>query len=310
MKYGSQFSILKLNSVILILHLSFCDLLYCVVGFPHLIQAYWTRTNIYDPTVCYFLGMFRNLVAYADFNNIAVIACCVARQSLCRKCAGNSLKHDEHDPIFGGKKIYLACLGIWLTSFAALLPDIIGTTGQFGWTSSAYGCDNINTTNKCSNLGPFFNHIINLCAVVVFYSAYIINMMKIRNNVRKIHILGSEVESYDELVKSISMTLLLLTIAYLAFLLPITIFETCSPAGALFLSTDVRACIASWYWWLYGVNFIIYLTTNKRIKAAYRKFLKDVWKTFLGKNPESKENEDVSTIFWLELRNMNTERSL
>ena len=38
--YGSQFSILKLNSVVLILHLSFCDLLYSLVGFPHLIQVW------------------------------------------------------------------------------------------------------------------------------------------------------------------------------------------------------------------------------------------------------------------------------
>ena len=45
-----------------------------------------------------------------------------------RKCTGNSLKHDEHDPIFGGKKIYLACIGIWLTAFVALLPDIIGVS--------------------------------------------------------------------------------------------------------------------------------------------------------------------------------------
>ena len=43
-KYGSEFSILKLNSVVLILHLSFCDLLYNLIGFPHLIQV---NHNIY-----------------------------------------------------------------------------------------------------------------------------------------------------------------------------------------------------------------------------------------------------------------------
>ena len=62
--YGSEFSILKLNSIILILHLSLCDLLYALVGFPHLIHAYLYKTNIYSPGVCYFLGMLRNLIAY------------------------------------------------------------------------------------------------------------------------------------------------------------------------------------------------------------------------------------------------------
>ena len=38
-KYGLEFSILKLNIVVLILHLCFCDLLYNIIGFPHLIQV-------------------------------------------------------------------------------------------------------------------------------------------------------------------------------------------------------------------------------------------------------------------------------
>ena len=38
-KYGSELSILKLNSVVLILHLSFWDLLYNLIGFPHLIKV-------------------------------------------------------------------------------------------------------------------------------------------------------------------------------------------------------------------------------------------------------------------------------
>ena len=44
------------------------------------------------------------------------------------KCNGNGLRHYDHDPFFGGKKIYLACVGIWLTAFVALLPDITGVT--------------------------------------------------------------------------------------------------------------------------------------------------------------------------------------
>jgi len=39
---------------------------------------------------------------------------------------GRSLSHDEHDPVFGGKKVYIACLATWLSAFLALLPDIIG----------------------------------------------------------------------------------------------------------------------------------------------------------------------------------------
>ena len=75
---------LQLNSITLILHLSVCDLLYALLGFPHFIHAHIYKTNIYSVGVCYFLGMFRNLVAYTDFNNVALISCFLARQFLCR----------------------------------------------------------------------------------------------------------------------------------------------------------------------------------------------------------------------------------
>ena len=83
-KYGPEFSILQLNSITLILHLSLCDLLYGLIGFPHLIHSSLYKTNIYSPEMCYLLGVLRNLVAYTDFNNIALIACCLSRQYLCK----------------------------------------------------------------------------------------------------------------------------------------------------------------------------------------------------------------------------------
>lgn len=65
------------------------------------------------------------LVAYVDFNTIAMIACSVARHNLCRECCG-SLSHDTHDKIFGGRRVYLVCLAIWMVSLAIILPDITG----------------------------------------------------------------------------------------------------------------------------------------------------------------------------------------
>ena len=72
--------------------------------------------------------MFFFEVAYVDFNTIAMIACCVAKHNLCSTCGGASLSHDKHDKIFGGKKVYLVCLLIWVVSFLTLLPDIMGVS--------------------------------------------------------------------------------------------------------------------------------------------------------------------------------------
>ena len=43
-----------------------------------------------------------------------------------RKCNGTITDHDSHDILFGGRKVYLACLGLWVVSLMVLLPDIMG----------------------------------------------------------------------------------------------------------------------------------------------------------------------------------------
>ena len=42
-----------------------------------------------------------------------------------RQCAGNGLRHDDHDPIFGGKRVYIVCVAIWVVALLARLPDIL-----------------------------------------------------------------------------------------------------------------------------------------------------------------------------------------
>ena len=112
-------------------------------------------------------------------------------------------------------------------------------TGFFGWTGNAYACDNITNYEKCENIGPFTNHIINFCTVIIFYSYVIIKiiLMRARQPFK---------DKNDEAFKSISLTMLLLTGVYLAFLFPIAILETCSPGSDLLNTTLERAIIANW----------------------------------------------------------------
>lgn len=214
------------------------------------------------------------------------------------------MHHDDHDSIFGGKRVYLVCLAIWLIAVGCRLPDIIGSTGQFGWTGNAFVCDIKHANAECNNVGPFINHIINITVVIVFYSAVIINMVKMRHKVY----VPDEAE-YTELIKSISLTLLLLTITYLAFLLPLMIFERCTVVGPQ--SIDIQSGVASWYWWLYGVNFLTYLTTNRRIRAAYRKFFEDVRVAVCGPRSQTPgvRSPDTSSVSRQEMRDMSSEDS-
>merc|ERR1711860_345038 len=61
-------------------------------------------------------------------------------------------------------------------------------------------------------------------------------------------------------------------------------------------SRNVRAGIASWYWWIYGVNFIIYLLTSPRIRQAYCRFLSDM--ICRGGRVEKFRSKVKSETFW------------
>ena len=153
--------------------------------------------------------------------------------------------------------MYVACLGLWIAALMALLPDMMGvyrdsisigwminffqTTGDFIWTDSgtssgsAFSCDNDQLRSKCSNVGPSFLHVINLCAVVAFYALIILKLVTSH---------CTNPGTGDNL-KSISKPLILLIGAYFAFLLPLAFFESCF-SSYTYESKYVRAGIASW----------------------------------------------------------------
>ena len=50
------------------------------------------------------------------------------------------------------------------------------------------------------------------------------------------------------------------------------------------------------YWWLYGVNFIVYFLTSPRIRQAYLRFLGDI--LCLRRIKKQKNTEEQSETFW------------
>ena len=71
------------------------------------------------------------------------------------------------------------------------------------------------------------------------------------------------------------------------------------------ISEETKALLASVYWWMYGVNFLIYLATSKRIRDAYLKFLSDLVSRTRRKRADDDINQTVTeSVFWKELRKL------
>ena len=109
-KYGPKFSVLQSSTAILLLHLSFCDLLYILIGFTHYIHVIITSNIGYYQTrschitiseknpffsidaphsenLCYAGAFLRNLAAEADFATMGKCKSCVS--------AGTMKLHDS-----------------------------------------------------------------------------------------------------------------------------------------------------------------------------------------------------------------------
>ena len=65
-RYRSEFSILQAPAVLLVLHLSFCNLLYCIIGLPHFFQSIKWGYFPYGRDVCFWMALFRNFLAQSS----------------------------------------------------------------------------------------------------------------------------------------------------------------------------------------------------------------------------------------------------
>merc|ERR1719450_919159 len=133
-KYKEQFSILQNNSVVMILHLSFAEIPLMMMWF---LGATLNHHHInFRQKICHLFELVNYLVLFVDLNTVALIACCVARHNVSISCERPPLSHDYHDNLFGGKKVYLACIYTWIISFFTMLPDFMW--GQTHQTSSNF----------------------------------------------------------------------------------------------------------------------------------------------------------------------------
>jgi hypothetical protein len=89
-------------------------------------QVYILGYYPYSEDSCRYLGMFRNLIAFADFTSLGVISVCVYSHKTCRTChdTGTITAHQHHDRIFGGRRIFGVCLLIWVFAFLYIALDI------------------------------------------------------------------------------------------------------------------------------------------------------------------------------------------
>ena len=235
-------------TTILLLHMSLCDLLYCLLGLPMFLISTFSDKWLYSDLFCYITTVVRNMVAEADFYTMAAIALTrsigIIRSLGFRKTfCGGRLTLSTH---------WLLVL-IWVLSFL--------NNSFFMWSTldmEMFGYD-----PRGMIIGP-------ITACFTTFLSYLILGLCLRHHIAA-HRQETDQESSAEQWK-LQVHLWILTLVYLSFMLPMISVDT----GLLKLLVSdsqeerVARILYSLYWWMFAVNFIIYLVFIKDFRDIYR----------------------------------------
>ena len=222
------------------------------------------------------MDTIRNWIAYASFLTMAAIA--VTRSVGCLLFQNNL--NNVSRTIFNSTTTALGCLFIWGLAFATIslhafsikigsyyFNDIVTYDVRNG-TCHSVKSKTLDGTHSGSFLLNFA-FFIPLFLILISY-IFISIFLEVDKRRREL-VLGNQTQVP---VTQIQLTLLALSAAVILFCLPLLIFENID-----FEDTDYKIMtediIHSWYWWMYAVDFIIYVTTLNDFRKMYMQVLHD-----------------------------------
>lgn len=251
--------------VLLLLHLSVCDLLYCLVGLPPFVSIFSNGFFSGSSSLCSFTAALRNVIAYADIFTMATIALTTCLDYI----YGNNCTFLRITK--SPKAIVTSCIFIWLLSFLVISPAVfefsIGNFGfgGFGWDSVMGICE----VTSCRNpVGLASGAVIYLVGVTIPFLVLLLSHIALEVYfIRK----KSPMGSCQTTSKNQTM-LVVLSLSYAIFTGPLIPVE-------MGIQMDVFWYLVcySWYWWMYPVNLFIYIVTDQDFRKLYMHFLKDVY---------------------------------
>ena len=225
---------------LLLLHLSLCDLLYLLLGLPMSITSSVLSSNVF----CDVATVVRNMVAVADFYTMAAIALTRSIGIL------QSLGFKE---IFYKGKLSScwALVVIWVLSFLnnSFFIWSVLDIDMFGYDISEM---------VIGVILPCFTTFISYLSTGLYLRYHLVH--------------HKEPTNHQSTIKQtkLQVHLFMLTIAYLIFMIPMIVVDT-----GFVTEERVSRILYSVYWWMFSVNFIIYLIFIKDFQTIYSMFLRN-----------------------------------
>ena len=188
----------------------------------------------------------------------------------------------------------VSCLLIWVIAFIILSPITFSLTigpyyfGTFGYDARHGKCEVINCQPSQGFFpgGFIFSVVFFVPFLLILISHVIISFILEMERRRKKKILQNQSQVP---FGQIQLTLLGLSCAYVAFALPVVIIENVELGQV----AEVAAlCAYSWYWWMYVINFILYVAILSDFRKMYKQLFNDL---FSKREPVSRMNSNTES---------------
>lgn len=255
----------------LMLHLSFCDLLYAILGLPSFLLIYSYGYFPLGNRLCWLQGWVRNWIALADFFTLGAIALTRLVGMVHNHTNNQAVRLNTFLSSFTGA-IFL-CMLAWIWSFLLIAPmtfelKVLGINfGAFGYNAEFGMCNHVSCLQKGfapHSLITGFGCLLPFCAISISYLVVsAIVGRSVRQSLQTLE--ASQVDS-----GKLNRTLILISFSYTILCLPIVLIDTIGLWG-LDEETVIfwTVVIYSFYFWIYAINFIVYLLSLKDFRRMY-----------------------------------------
>jgi len=269
------------QTTLLMLHLSVCDLAYIVFGISAFFNIYsnnglFVSDEDTSNRLCWLSAMTRHLIAYADFITLSYIAYVRMGADF------NTLEAES----FSTFRTVCQCCSTWIISFIIISPMVFKANwfgidwGEFGPNPLRATCN----TYTCSYVKLPFSPPALIYTVGFFVPFFIILIaylvvlpIKMRRAIGSLlkNFEEDELEQFTD-VCSINRALWILVVSYLIFAAPLVAIEWLEVTNLEDHHIAWATIVGyNWYWWIFAINFIVYLASLEDFREMYAIFLSD-----------------------------------
>ncbi|XP_042218863.1 protein trapped in endoderm-1-like isoform X2 [Homarus americanus] len=253
------------GDTLLLLHLSFCDFLYCTINLPLTIVTYGYAIDPKkgDPSKVFCTGaaLFRYVNALAEWTTLGLLTV--------QRCV--DLGRFRGARFFRPRPTIFFIVAIWVGSVLLQMGAL--TEGHFNYDEETYKCDMTKPEARI-----FFYSLESLLPCGLMLTGCLSIIFQIWRNTRKLRAAGMPRDlvhqRFRKMLKSTALLLALLLL-FLACIIPICVYNIMMlVTGRNQVSLGIG--IFMFYWLQYAVNFMIYAASNTNYRKAYKYFFRSV----------------------------------